>query len=112
MRLATSFPLSLLSLALCLATPALAAAEPIKLEVRSEGFVPSEIKVKAGEPVELLVTRTTDRTCATEIVIEGQGVRRALPLGKPVSVSFTPARPGRLRYACAMNMVAGVLLVE
>ena len=31
---------------------------------------------------------------------------------KPVSVTFTPTAPGPIRYACAMDMVAGELVAE
>jgi plastocyanin domain-containing protein len=40
------------------------------------------------------------------------GVKEELPLEKPVTVSVTPKKPGDYRYACGMDMVAGVLKVE
>lgn len=39
-------------------------------------------------------------------------VSKPLPLGVPVSVTFTPSAPGPIRYACAMDMVAGELVAE
>ena len=36
----------------------------VTMEVTSEGFVPAQVKVKANQPVKLVVTRKTDRTCA------------------------------------------------
>jgi plastocyanin domain-containing protein len=68
--------------------------------------------VKAGRPVKLVVTRKTERTCATEIVVKEYGVNQPLPLDKAVEVTFTPTRPGTVRYACGMDMIAGVLTVE
>jgi hypothetical protein len=44
-------------------------ARPIELEVTRNGFQPALVRVTRGRPVELLVTRTSDDTCATEIVI-------------------------------------------
>ena len=98
-------------LALPLASPA---AQPQRVEMRvtGEGFVPAEVKVTKGRPVELVVTRTTDRTCAKQIVIKDAGITRDLPLEKAVTIAFTPAKEGKLRYACSMDMIAGVLLVE
>jgi len=87
-------------------------AQVLEISVTSEGFVPSEARVKLGQPVKLLVTRRTARTCATDIVIKDFGVDTPLPLGVPVEVTFTPTRVGRVRYACAMDMLAGVLVVE
>jgi plastocyanin domain-containing protein len=82
------------------------------VEVTQEGFVPAEIKVKAGKPVKLVVTRKIDRTCATEIVIKDFGINKTLPLNQPVEVTFTPSKPGKHRFACGMDMIAGVILVE
>jgi plastocyanin domain-containing protein len=85
----------------------------ISLEVTVEGFVPDSIPVKVGTPVTLVVTRTTDETCATDLLIEGTDLKVALPLNAPVEVSYTPPRAGQVKFGCAMGMmVSGVLLVE
>jgi plastocyanin domain-containing protein len=89
-----------------------AAKGAIEVSVTGEGFVPASIKVKAGQPVTLVVTRKTDRTCATEIVIKDQGINQKLPLNQPVVVAFTPNKAGQLRYACGMDMISGVIVVE
>jgi plastocyanin domain-containing protein len=82
------------------------------IEVTQEGFVPAEIKARAGKPVKLVVTRKVDRTCATEIVIKDFGINKPLPLNQPVEVTFTPSKAGKYRFACGMDMIAGVILVE
>ena len=84
----------------------------VTMEVTVEGFVPAQVKVKAGQPVKLVVTRKTDRTCATEIVIKDFGINKPLPLNQPVEITFTPSKKGQIRYACAMDMIAGVIMVE
>ncbi len=83
--------------------------QKVAIEVTRAGFVPAAVQVKVGQPVTLVVTRTVERTCATDIVIKEYGVSRPLPLGKPVEVTFTPTKAGPIRYACAMDMIAGVL---
>jgi plastocyanin domain-containing protein len=88
------------------------AGEAIEISVTSEGFVPDKIKVRAGQKARLVVTRRTDRTCATEIVIKDQGINQKLPLNQPVTVEFTPRKSGQLRYACGMDMISGVIVVE
>jgi plastocyanin domain-containing protein len=101
------------SLAMAKGKPAAKSQEQVfAIEVTKEGFVPAEIKVKAGKPVKLVVTRRVERTCATEIVIKDQGINKPLPLNQPVEVTFTPSKPGKLRYACGMDMIAGVIVVE
>jgi plastocyanin domain-containing protein len=82
------------------------------MQVTSEGFVPAQVKVKAGQPVKLIVTRKTDVTCAKEIVIKDFGINKPLPLNQPVEITFTPSKKGQIRYACAMDMIAGVIIVE
>jgi plastocyanin domain-containing protein len=89
------------------------ASRTIELKVTDEGFRPTPVKVKRGEPLTLVITRTSDQTCAKEIVIKDYGIRTKLPLNKAVSVSFTPDRSGELTYSCGMNqMVSGTLFVE
>jgi plastocyanin domain-containing protein len=88
------------------------AVKTVEIAVTSDGFTPAEVKLKAGETVKLVVTRKTDRTCAKEIVIRDLGVNQPLPLDKPVTVEITPKKPGKVRYACAMDMIAGTLTVE
>jgi plastocyanin len=84
----------------------------IEVAVTSEGFVPAEIHVKKGEKVNLVVTRKTERTCATAIVIKDLGVKHELPLDKAVTVAVRADRKGKLRYACPMDMIAGDIVVD
>lgn len=89
-----------------------AGPQTVKLSVTDAGFVPADIKVHRGSPVVLLVTRTTDQTCAKEIVIPDQHIRKALPLNQQIEITFTPEKKGDLRYVCGMDMVAGSIQVQ
>jgi plastocyanin domain-containing protein len=84
----------------------------VTMEVTGEGFVPAQVTVKANQPVKLVVTRKTARTCATEIVIKDFGINKPLPLNQPVEITFTPTKAGKFRYACGMDMITGVITVE
>ena len=87
--------------------------QTVQMQVTDKGFEPANVTVKKGEPVTLVITRTTERTCATEIVIDDYGVNTKLPLNKAVTVTFTPKTAGDLKYGCAMGkMVGGVLKVQ
>src|SRR5690349_16208122 len=96
------------------ATPAknVKGAQVVEIAVTKDGFVPSTVTVKHGKPVQLVVTRKVERTCATDIVSKDLGVNQALPLDKPVTVHLTPKKAGEYRFACAMDMIAGTLKVE
>jgi plastocyanin domain-containing protein len=100
---------AMLIAALLAAAPA---ARTIKMKVTEKGFVPSRIEVKKGEPLHLVVTRKTDATCATELVIKDQNLRKELPLGKAVAFDFTPDKAGEMTYVCGMGMIRGVLVVQ
>jgi plastocyanin domain-containing protein len=93
-------------------SPGMRKEQLVTMEVTGAGFVPAEIKVKAKQPVRLVVTRKTDRTCAKEIVLKEFNINHPLPLNQPTEVKFTPPKPGSYRYACGMDMIAGVLIVE
>ncbi|OFX21392.1 MAG: hypothetical protein A2V77_07815 [Anaeromyxobacter sp. RBG_16_69_14] len=87
-------------------------ARKIEIAVTSEGFVPAEVKVKKGEKVNLVVTRKTDKTCATALVMKEKGINVDLPLNKPVTVALKADKHGELKYACPMDMITGKIIVE
>jgi len=89
-----------------------AADNRVSIEVNEEGFQPAVVNVKAGQPVTLVVTRKTDRTCATELVMKEHSINQPLPLNQPVEITFTPAASGDLQYACAMDMYKGTVHVD
>ncbi len=97
-------------LAACTAGPP--PPRPVEIKVTRNGFEPARVHATKGQPLRLVVTRTTDDTCATEIVIPDAGLNVPLPLGQPVPVTFTPKKSGALRYSCAMGMFGGVVDVE
>lgn len=85
----------------------------LALAVTENGFEPALAKVKGGVPLTLEITRKTDDTCATAIVIPGYDIQKDLPLNQTVAVTFTPKKSGELHYGCAHHqMITGVLVVE
>jgi plastocyanin domain-containing protein len=85
----------------------------VELSVTQKGYEPSPVNLKKGEPVKLVVTRTTDQTCATEVVMDGYDINTPLPLNQPVEIAFVPKESGKLVYGCAMGkMISGVFMVD
>lgn len=116
----TALRLAVLAAAL-LAVPAARAAErapagkaprSIELTLTDAGLVPAEVKVTKGEQVHLGITRKTDRTCMTEVVIADVGVKQPLPLGKTVYADFVAPKAGTFRILCGMGMEFGKLVVN
>jgi plastocyanin domain-containing protein len=93
-------------------TVAAAKKRTLSLSVTDQGFVPADLKVVKGEPVNLVITRQTDQTCVRQIIIPGYGVSQDLPLNVPVTVALTPKDTGEINYSCGMGMIRGVLTVE
>jgi plastocyanin domain-containing protein len=107
--------LTLAPLSACTGSDA-AKAEPanneVSMVITDKGFEPQNLTVKQGQPVKLTITRKTNSTCATEIVIDEYQLNVKLPLNTPVTVTFTPTKSGTLKYGCAMNkMIGGVIKV-
>ena len=86
--------------------------EPVTITVGKNGYEPWKVRAWKGVPLTLVVTRTTNETCATEVVLPEYGIDRKLPLGEPVTITFTPTRTGEVRYSCAMRMFQGVIDVR
>lgn len=84
----------------------------VAITVTEKGFEPEVVTVEAGKPVTLVVTRTTAKTCATELVMPAHGIRQPLPLGQAVEITFTPEKAGELSYACGMDMYKGRVIVK
>ena len=85
----------------------------VAITVTENGFEPAVADVPRGKPVTLIVTRRTDKTCATEMVFEAP-VNQSydLPLGKPVRIELAAGVSDTLRYACGMDMIRGMIVAK
>lgn len=88
------------------------AAREIHVEVTDRGFVPAETVIPKDQAVTLVVTRKTDQTCATEIVLPALNQRHALPLDQPVRIAIPAGAPDTLNYACGMDMLRGSIVAK
>lgn len=87
-------------------------AQSAKVTVGEQGFQPAQVSVKRGGPVRLTFVRTTDNTCAKEIVVPSLKIRRPLPLNQPVVVEFTPRKAATVEFTCGMAMLHGTIVVQ
>ncbi len=92
--------------------PAPTAAGVVEVTADGAGFHPTRIPAKVGQPITLAITRTTEETCATEIVIAAHGIDQKLPLNERVELTITPAATGEIAFACGMDMHKGTIVVE
>ena len=82
------------------------------VKITERGFEPYILKFRRGVRTRITFVRTTDSTCATEVVFPELGIKRYLPLNQPVAVTLTPRKKGELSFTCGMNMMRGKLIVR
>lgn len=93
--------------------PAPVGPKTVEMVVTEKGFEPVGVHLQHGQKVTLRITRKTEKTCATEVLVDGTDIDAKLPLNQPVEVSFTPSRAGELHFGCQMGqMVGGVFFVD
>jgi plastocyanin domain-containing protein len=76
------------------------------------GYTPDVIVVKAGQPVRLTFTRQESSACSEEVLFPDFNKSSVLPEGEPVTLEFTPEKPGEYGFQCKMGMLRGKLVVE
>ena len=91
------------------------AATPLADVTASEhGFSPSSLRLPLGGPgsrTSVSFVRTTDQTCATEVVFPDLGINQKLPLNQPVRVEVPTDTAKSLTFQCGMGMYKGALVV-
>jgi cobalt-zinc-cadmium efflux system membrane fusion protein len=95
--------------------PGVAASEApaaSRITVSERGFEPSSLTVAEGRPARITFVRTTENTCATEVVFPSLGITRMLPLNQPIDVEFTPQKGQTLAFTCGMKMFAGSIVAK
>jgi plastocyanin domain-containing protein len=92
-----------------------AAAAPRADVIASEhGFSPPSLKLAQGGPgahATVTFVRTTDQTCATEVVFPDLKIEQKLPLNQVVSIEVPTDIARTLTFQCGMAMYKGALVV-
>jgi len=96
--------------------PAIPPAPPgvmqTKVIVNGKGFTPSEVKVEKGKPASLVFVRTTNDTCAKEVVFPELKLEKELPLNTPVNVDVPTNEARTLTFQCGMAMYKSSVLIQ
>lgn len=87
------------------------ASQGPRVVITEQGFQPDRVAVPAGQPVRVTFVRSTDNTCAKEVAVPSQQIKRALPLNEPVVVEL-PGKAGEVTFVCGMNMLRGTVVVQ
>lgn len=91
--------------------PVIDGVQRVDLRVLNTGYDPQTVRVKAGIPVEMILTTQDTYSCAVDFMIPAFGIREFLDPTGERAVGFTPDKPGRYTFACSMGMYTGVLEV-
>ena len=84
----------------------------VQLVVTDAGFEPPRAEVPRGQAFTLVITRKTDQTCATEILIPALNERRSLPLNQAVRIDVPRGVADTLNYICGMHMLGGTIAAK
>ena len=101
-----------LALALVLSLGACKKTDPMQVTVDGKGFHPSHLELKKGGPGTLTFLRTTDSTCAKEVVFKELGIKKELPLNTPVKIDVPTDKDRDLTFACGMGMFESTLTIQ
>ncbi len=108
------FVLVVAAFAACHQTSAASADGKQRVAVRADdkGFTPSSVTFKKGTPGVLVFTRTSDDTCAKDVVFPELKLKKPLPLNQPVEVDVPTDSARTLAFTCGMGMFNSSVLVE
>ena len=83
----------------------------VAITVDDKGFTPSAVTLKKGGPGTLVFTRTTDETCATEVVFPELNVKKPLPKNTPVTIAIPTDKEQKLTFQCGMGMYKSSVVI-
>lgn len=87
-----------------------AAAQIVRVTQKGNGYFPSQITVKRGKPVRLIMDSQESYSCAVSFAVPKLGIRKTLSPGENV-FEFTPEKSGPIPFSCSMGMYRGVINV-
>jgi RND family efflux transporter MFP subunit len=92
--------------------PAASAVQTVTVTLTEQGYQPASLNLRVGVLARVTFVRKVEATCGTEVMLPDYGIKRELPLNVPVTVEFTPAKAGELKFACGMDMLRGKIRVK
>ena len=99
--------------------PATTTAKPsdgprrIAIEANTKGYTPDKIDGKPGEKLVLVVTRTAESECISQIKMPPKGTPAVdLPMNKPVEFPVTVPSTGEVTFTCGMDMFSGSIVAD
>ncbi|WP_168188643.1 cupredoxin domain-containing protein [Thermoflavimicrobium daqui] len=85
--------------------------QDIRIQVQATGYIPNQIKVKAGIPIHIHFINPDPQNCASHIIMEDFGIKQFLKKGETV-IKLPAQSKGTYSFHCEMNMFFGKIIVE
>ena len=76
----------------------------VRITVNKKGFSPSSISTEQGSPLTLIFRRPKNEGCGNKVVFPSLNITKDLPVGKNVTIKFTPTDTGTVSFTCGMGM--------
>jgi len=92
--------------------PAPPGVQQAKVVVDATGFQPSEVRIEKGKPASVVFVRTTESTCANEVVFPELKLEKKLPLNTPVAIDIPTGEARTLAFQCGMGMYKSAVVVH
>ncbi len=84
----------------------------VAITAGEDGFKPSSVTFPKGSAGKLVFTRTTDETCATEVVFPELNIKKELPKNTPVAIDVPTDKEQKLTFQCGMGMYKSSVVIS
>lgn len=84
----------------------------VRITVSKNGFSPSSITTEQGSPLTLIFKRPKNEGCGNKVIFPTLNITKDLPVGKNVTIKFTPTETGNISFTCGMGMLKGNIVVN
>lgn len=92
--------------------PYVATGGDVNITADDNGFTPSKVEIPKGKATRLVFKRTSDGTCATDVVFPELSVKKPLPLNQPVVVEVPVGEARTYAFHCGMGMFKSSVVVQ
>lgn len=93
-------------------TPFVSPGGDVQIVADDKGFSPSAIQVPKGKATRLVFKRTSDKTCATEVVFPELSIKKPLPMGESVAIDLPVGEARTFGFQCGMGMYKSSVAVQ
>jgi plastocyanin domain-containing protein len=83
----------------------------VDVVVGDDGFQPNRVEALKDELLTLRFKRTSEETCATDVVFPELALKKALPLGQTVTVEIPTESARTLVFQCGMGMYKSSVVI-